>query len=165
LYNANNINAAITIGKYFNVLDSDIKSAIESYIPENNRSQLIYKYTNEIILDAYNANPSSMAVAIANFIQLERENKILILGDMFELGTESSLEHKAVVNSLLNEIQITCYFIGKDFYSLKIEKSNFHFYDTFDSFSNDFKHINLKDTIILIKGSRGMALERVLELI
>ncbi|MFC6877088.1 glutamate ligase domain-containing protein [Flavobacterium myungsuense] len=120
LYNANNINAAITIGKYFNIPENDIKSAIENYIPENNRSQLIYKNTNEIILDAYNANPSSMAVEISNFIQLERENKIVILGDMFELGTESSLEHKAVVNSLLNEIQIACYFMGKDFYFLKI---------------------------------------------
>lgn len=165
LYNANNINAAIAIGKYFNVSENDIKSALESYVPENNRSQLIYKNTNEIILDAYNANPSSMAVAIANFIQLNKKNKILILGDMFELGTESIFEHKAVVDSLLNEDETTCYFIGKDFYHNKIKKNNFYFYDTFDSFSNDFKHINLQDSIILIKGSRGMALERVLELI
>ena len=165
LYNANNINAAITIGKYFNVPENDIKSALESYVPENNRSQLIYKNTNEIILDAYNANPSSMAFAIANFIQLNKENKVVILGDMFELGTESSLEHKVVVNSLLNEDETTCYFIGKDFYHNKIEKNNLYFYDTFDSFSNDFKHNNLQDSIILIKGSRGMALERVLELI
>ena len=89
LYNANNINAALTIGKYFGVEDVAIKEALESYIPENNRSQLITKGTNQIILDAYNANPSSMAVAIENFLQLEQSNKIMILGDMFELGKES----------------------------------------------------------------------------
>jgi UDP-N-acetylmuramoyl-tripeptide--D-alanyl-D-alanine ligase len=75
LYNANNINAAIAIGKYFGVADEDIKQALEGYVPENNRSQLIHRKTNEIILDAYNANPSSMAVAISNFIQLEKKIK------------------------------------------------------------------------------------------
>src|SRR6478609_847184 len=86
LYNANNINAAIAIGTYFGVEKSDIKQALESYVPENNRSQLISKDTNEIILDAYNANPSSMKVAIENFILLDKKNKIVFLGDMFELG-------------------------------------------------------------------------------
>lgn len=95
LYNANNINAALTIGKYFEVVDGEIKAALESYVPENNRSQLLMKGTNEIILDAYNANPSSMAVAIANFLQLEKPNKIMVLGDMFELGEESLSEHKS----------------------------------------------------------------------
>ena len=89
LYNANNISAAITIGNYFAVPDMDIKEAIESYIPENNRSQLINKNSNEIILDAYNANPSSMLVALDNFLQLEKNNKAIVIGDMFELGTES----------------------------------------------------------------------------
>ena len=165
LYNANNINAAIAIGKYFNVSENDIKDALESYIPENNRSQLIQMKSNEIILDAYNANPSSMAVAITNFIQLDKENKMAILGDMFELGNESIIEHKGIVDSLLNEDKTICYFIGKDFYQNKIEKSNFHFYETFDNFSNDFKQNQLKNKMILIKGSRGMALERTLELI
>jgi len=79
LYNANNINAAITIGTYFGVPDADIKVAIESYIPENNRSQLVSKNSNEIILDAYNANPSSMLVALENFIQLDKKTKSLLL--------------------------------------------------------------------------------------
>ena len=86
LYNANNIIAALTIGKYFGVSDTEIKEALEFYIPENNRSQLMTKGTNQIILDAYNANPSSMAVAIENFLQLDSSSKIMILGDMFELG-------------------------------------------------------------------------------
>ncbi len=163
LYNANNINAAIAIGKYFEVDDESIRQAIESYIPENNRSQLVHKNTNEIILDAYNANPSSMAVAIANFSQLENENKIAILGDMFELGTESISEHKAIVNVLLNENTITCYFIGKDFYQSKVEKTHFYFYETFESFMEALQKESLQNKIILIKGSRGMALERTLE--
>jgi UDP-N-acetylmuramoyl-tripeptide--D-alanyl-D-alanine ligase len=103
LYNANNINAAITIGKFFGVDDLSIKEALESYIPENNRSQLVTKGTNQIILDAYNANPSSMNVAIENFLQLDKKNKIIILGDMFELGDESQEEHQIIVNRLCNE--------------------------------------------------------------
>ena len=165
LYNANNINAAIAIGKYFGVADEDIKQALEGYVPENNRSQLIRRKTNEIILDAYNANPSSIAVAITNFIQLKREGKIMVLGDMFELGKDSINEHKNVVESLLDQEDIMCFFVGKDFYSNKKQSENFHFYNTFDDFVNDFKQHHFQNKIILIKGSRGMALERTLELI
>ncbi|HLP64548.1 UDP-N-acetylmuramoyl-tripeptide--D-alanyl-D-alanine ligase [Flavobacterium sp.] len=165
LYNSNNINAAITIGNYFGISDEAIKEAIESYIPENNRSQLITKGTNEIILDAYNANPSSMKVALENFIQLEKSNKMIVIGDMFELGDESLSEHKAIVSQLDNENAIDCHFVGKDFYANKVEKSNFHFYDSFESFSNYLKHASVSNRMILIKGSRGMALERTLEFI
>jgi len=162
LYNANNINAAIAIGQYFGVDNKAIKEALESYIPENNRSQLIQKNSNEIILDAYNANPSSMKVAIENFIQLEKNNKIVILGDMFELGSESNQEHKAVVNLLLPQDNIDCYFIGKDFYKNKIDQSNFKFFETFDSFSATLERTTLRNKFILIKGSRGMELEKTL---
>ena len=162
LYNANNVNAAITIGKYFGVEDVAIKDALESYIPENNRSQLLTKGTNQIILDAYNANPSSMAVAIENFLQLDSPNKIVILGDMFELGAESRQEHITIVNSLWNENGVECYFIGKEFFNNRLEKSNFYFYDTFESFSNYFRDVKIENSYLLIKGSRGMALERSL---
>lgn len=165
LYNANNINAAITIGKYFTVAEGDIKAAIEGFVPENNRSQLLQKGTNEIILDAYNANPSSMAVAIENFIQLDKPGKIAILGDMFELGKESLVEHKSIVDLLSKEEKTICYFIGKDFYQNKIEKDNFHFYETFESFSKALKEYKFENKMILIKGSRGMALERTLEIL
>ena len=165
LYNANNINAAITIGNYFGVSDSQIKEAIESYIPENNRSQLLTKGSNEIILDAYNANPSSMKVALENFFQLDKPNKVVIIGDMFELGEESLDEHKTIINQLEPQSLIDCYFIGKDFYFNKVEKPNFHFFDSFDSFSNHLKENDFANKMLLIKGSRGMALERTLELI
>lgn len=163
LYNANNINAAITIGKYFGVEDGAIKTALEGYIPENNRSQLLSKGTNQIILDAYNANPSSMEVAIENFRQLDKPNKIAILGDMFELGEESVAEHKNVVDLLLKEEKTECYFIGKDFYRNKLEKANFHFYETFETFSDALKENKFENKMILIKGSRGMALEKTLD--
>ena len=162
LYNANNINAAIAIGKYFEVDDSDIKVALENYIPENNRSQIINKGTNKIILDAYNANPSSMAVAIENFLQLNDGTKMMILGDMFELGTESAQEHKTIVNLVSNNNEVTSYFIGKEFYCQKANHINIHFFETFDSFSEYLKGIKIENSSVLIKGSRGMALERTL---
>lgn len=165
LYNINNITAAIAIGNYFKINDYAIKEAIENYTPKNNRSQLLTKNTNEIILDAYNANPSSMKVAIENFIQLEKESKIMILGDMFELGTESITEHKNIVLNLLKEDKIICYFVGKDFYQSKIEKNNFRFFKTFESLSDYLKENGFKNKTLLIKGSRGMALERILDLL
>ena len=165
LYNANNINAAITIGNYFGVKNDAIKGALESYIPENNRSQLIVRGTNEIILDAYNANPSSMKVAIENFVLLDKKNKILFLGDMFELGVESLYEHKNIVDLLVSQDKIDCYFIGNDFYQNKMAKSNFFFFENFQIFSEAIVTKKITDSMILIKGSRGMALERTLELI
>lgn len=165
IYNANNINAAITIGNYFEVPDELIKEAIENYIPENNRSQMIHKNDNEIILDAYNANPSSMSAAIANFIQLEKPNKIAILGDMFELGEESLAEHKKIIQLLENETEITSYFIGKDFFANKIKNTHALFFEDYCSFSKYLIEKRPTNNLILIKGSRGMALEKTLEII
>ncbi|WP_289664799.1 UDP-N-acetylmuramoyl-tripeptide--D-alanyl-D-alanine ligase [Flavobacterium panacagri] len=165
LYNANNINAAVAIGKYFEVNQSDIKSAIENYIPANNRSQMMQKGSNEIILDAYNANPSSMAVAIANFLQLDKNNKIMILGDMFELGNESLYEHKVIVDSLGDQNQALCFLIGKAFYANQTSKENIKFFETFETFADFLKSFKFNSNTILIKGSRGMALERTLEYI
>ncbi|MES2813116.1 MAG: UDP-N-acetylmuramoyl-tripeptide--D-alanyl-D-alanine ligase [Bacteroidota bacterium] len=165
IYNANNINAAIAIGKYFNISDENIKEAIENYIPTNNRSQLIEKNSNHIILDAYNANPSSMNAAIINFIQLENTDKIAVLGDMFELGDDSLSEHKKIVESLKNKTQTEVFFVGKDFYHNKTEDKHLHFSEVYENFVEKFKELDLKNKTILIKGSRGMALERVLEII
>lgn len=162
LYNSNNINAAISIGIKFGVSLPDIKSAIEGFVPQNNRSQLLSVNSNEIILDAYNANPSSMVVALENFFQLENKNKIAILGDMFELGEESLEEHQSIVDLVNNNNSVTTYFIGKDFFSNKIQNENCHFFLTFEDFAQSINGKAISNSLILIKGSRGMALERTL---
>ncbi len=166
LYNANNINAAITFGKYFNVNDIDIKNAIESYHPTNNRSQIVEKNGNKIILDAYNANPSSMQAALTNFFQLTESPKTAILGDMFELGNESTQEHQNLIENCLKHPEITFYFVGKHFFSNKIENvTNFNFSENYEEFSKHFKHNIPQNGILLIKGSRGMQLERTMDLL
>ena len=165
LYNSNNINAAISIGIKFGVTLEAIKNAIEGFVPQNNRSQMLTINSNEIILDAYNANPSSMSVALENFFQLENGNKIAILGDMFELGEESFLEHKSIVELVTTNNSVTTYFIGKDFYLNKIDNEKCNFFNSYEDFSEYFKENKINHTLILIKGSRGMALERTLQLL
>ncbi|MBF00140.1 UDP-N-acetylmuramoyl-tripeptide--D-alanyl-D-alanine ligase [Flavobacterium coralii] len=165
-YNIPNICAAIAIGNYFKVSDAKIKTALEDYTPNNNRSQLVEKGSNSIILDAYNANPSSMAAALNNFIQLERDTKIAVLGDMFELGDESPEEHKKIVHLLINHSdKVTFYFVGKEFYKHNPEKTNMNFFADYESFAKHFSSVKPTNATILIKGSRGMALERTLELL
>ncbi|RZJ65545.1 MAG: UDP-N-acetylmuramoyl-tripeptide--D-alanyl-D-alanine ligase [Flavobacterium sp.] len=163
LYNANNINAATCIGTYFRISPSEIKSAIEGYVPENNRSQMLQKGGNQIILDAYNANPSSMSAATVNFLQLDKPNKVMILGDMFELGDESLAEHKNLIATLENESDTQTHFIGKDFFSNKVDNPNLSFHEDFDAFLNSGELEKLNGKTLLIKGSRGMALERILD--
>jgi len=163
LYNSGNIAAAAAMGKYFEVPEREIRSAIESYVPANNRSQLIRQGSNEIILDAYNANPSSVAVALDNFIQLDKPNKIAILGDMFELGNDSIAEHHAIVMKILPLQDIRSVFIGKDYYASRVDAPNMEFYKDFDDFAPAFRKENIQGASLLIKGSRGMALERTLE--
>ncbi|MFC5196248.1 UDP-N-acetylmuramoyl-tripeptide--D-alanyl-D-alanine ligase [Bizionia hallyeonensis] len=164
-YNFNNIAAAITIGNYFEVDDSDIQKAIENYIPTNNRSQIITKGTTRIILDAYNANPSSMMVALEHFSKQEHPHKIAILGDMFELGPDAENEHQAIVN-LAGTLQIDkVFFLGENFYKATSTDSKTTFHKSFQAFKETFNVETLNNALVIIKGSRGMALERVLELL
>jgi UDP-N-acetylmuramoyl-tripeptide--D-alanyl-D-alanine ligase len=161
-YNYTNIASAITIGNYFSVPKSAIKEAIENYLPANNRSQIITKKSIKFILDAYNANPSSMQVALENFEQLSDAKKIVILGDMFELGKDSKVEHQIIADlatSLkFNEVHL----IGKAFSTTNAK--NAFSYESFETFKCSINHLNFSNSTVLIKGSRGMALERVLDL-
>lgn len=159
-YNYTNIAAAITIGAHFKVSKENIKEAIETYTPKNNRSQIIENKTNKIILDAYNANPSSMKVALENFASLPNKNKVIILGDMFELGDDSYKEHQAIVDlcESLN-FKKQC-FVGEHFYQTKTTK---HQFKTFIALENYIKKNPLENQSVLIKGSRGMRLERILD--
>jgi len=162
-YNYNNIAAAIAIGNYFKVSTNDIKDAIENYEPDNNRSQIINKGSLKLILDAYNANPSSMKVALENFNELKDKQKIVILGDMFELGKDSIKEHQKVADfaSSLNFDKLIL--IGKAFSTITVK--NALTYTCFEDFKASNENLNLKNATLLIKGSRGMALERILNLL
>lgn len=161
-YNFNNIAAAIAIGEHFNIADENIKKAIENYIPENNRSQIIQKENTQIILDAYNANPTSMSAALENLTALKSVKKAVILGDMFELGTTSPTEHADIIaKTLANNFDINI-FVGTHFYQQKTD--NAYFFNSFDELKENFS-FDFKEHTLLIKGSRGMALERILELL
>ncbi|WP_136480221.1 UDP-N-acetylmuramoyl-tripeptide--D-alanyl-D-alanine ligase [Cognatitamlana onchidii] len=163
-YNFNNIAIAITIGHYFQVEDTKIKAAIENYIPSNNRSQIIKKGDYKIILDAYNANPSSMEAALRNF-DIQNGKKIAILGDMFELGDDAKKEHQQIVD-LANSLNIDeLIFIGENFFNTTCSSSKILRFNSFETFIEGLNLNSLKNTTLLIKGSRGMALERVLEYI
>ncbi len=164
IYNFNNIAIAIAIGKYFNVSNENIKKGIEGYQPENNRSQIIIKKNNKIILDAYNANPSSMNGALENFIQLPDSFKVVFLGDMFELGNFAELEHQKIVNLLAKSNLDEIILLGENFYKTTNNKNNIYLYKSFSDFKNKYNMSKIINATILIKGSRGMALERILNL-
>lgn len=162
VYNGINVSAAISIGLVFGVAIEDIKKAIEQYIPDNNRSQWVKKGSNEILLDAYNANPSSMILAINSFSKLEKKNKQMILGDMYELGEYAFEEHKKIV-SLADKLKIKTHFIGNLFYEHKKESDYLFFYERLADFLEEIDLESMSYQTILIKASRGMALEQIMK--
>ncbi|WP_250432930.1 UDP-N-acetylmuramoyl-tripeptide--D-alanyl-D-alanine ligase [Hanstruepera flava] len=164
-YNFGNIAAAIAIGDYFKVSPENIKQAIENYTPNNNRSQIIIKGTNKIILDAYNANPTSMEAALINFNKQKAKHKIVFLGDMFELGKSSQLEHQRIVTRVQSMPFTQKYFIGENFYLCKNNVESNLFFKSFSDFKEYYPQLEIKNSLLLIKGSRGMALERILDLL
>jgi len=158
-YNLPNVLAAITIGKYFNVTDAKIKFAIENYTPSNSRSQLIQKGDNKIILDAYNANPSSMKLAIENFSKIPGD-KVLILGSMAELGKESEKEHQALVEQIADHKWKEVILVGNEFEKIS---HSFHQFKNSEEVQNWMQQQRFKNTNILIKGSRSMQMEKALK--
>lgn len=161
-YNYENVMAAICIGKYFKVAENDIVEALASYCPTNNRSQVIETANNRVVMDAYNANPTSMSHAIRNFRNICKDDNLLVLGDMLELGDESEQEHKNIIN-LLNELRFTnVYLIGSEF-SKANEHSGFF---TFENVGALIKHLTahpVSGKDILVKGSNGIHLNKLID--
>jgi UDP-N-acetylmuramoyl-tripeptide--D-alanyl-D-alanine ligase len=163
-YNYSNIAVAVSIGKHFGVSTINIKKAIENYHPKNNRSEIIEKGNTKIILDAYNANPTSMLAALENFKQLEVTNKYLFLGDMFELGLAAEQEHQSIVDYVEQNFASNIFLIGENFFKTKTKPTT-STYSSFEDLKPVLKTLKLSDANLLIKGSRGMALERILDLL
>ena len=164
-YNFTNISAGVLIGDFFDIPLNDIKQAIEEYLPTNNRSQLITKGSTQIILDAYNANPTSMMAALQHFNTIKTASKMVFLGDMFELGETAQEEHQDIVDYLSNTNIDEVHLIGSYFSKTKLQVKNCHQYKTFEALKSAFKNTIPKDTTVLIKASRGMALERIVPLL
>ena len=162
-YNLNNIGAAVSLGLHFKLDIKSIKKAIQNYTPNNNRSQLLNIKDKKIILDAYNANPTSMQLAIESFMKLSGK-KILILGDMFELGLYTKEEHLKLIKQL-EKINIKTYFVGKEFYKLKKQSNMFSFFKTKKDVTTEISKNRIREKNILIKGSRGMKMETILDYI
>jgi UDP-N-acetylmuramoyl-tripeptide--D-alanyl-D-alanine ligase len=161
-YNAENVMAAVAIGKYFGLYDVNIKNGLEKYIPQNNRSQLTITDRNKLIVDAYNANPTSMRAAILNFSQTASDKKTLILGDMFELGEYSHIEHQNIVDLLQQNKFNNVLLVGKDF--IKTKNSYLNFANVSELTDYLISH-PITDNYILIKGSRGVRLENILPIL
>ena len=163
-YNVQNIISAVTIGKYFGVKMQNIQEGISKYISENNRSQLIKKNGNRIRLDAYNANPTSMLLAIKSFDKINSKNKILILGDMYELGGDENKFHQEIVDYCENLKIDKVFLVGKIFAKTNFSKKFFS-YENYLKLSQSKEFKGVIDSNLLIKGSRGMQLEKILEFI
>ena len=158
-YNAENVLAAVAIGEYFGLEKNEIKSGLEKYVPQNNRSQLTVTNRNKLVVDAYNANPTSMQAAILNFAQMEVEHKTLILGDMLELGEQSAKEHQNVVDLLQQNKFENVLLVGNEF------KNTNHSFEIFNDVNELIVFLEenpIDGNYILIKGSRGIKLEKVL---
>ena len=157
-YNLNNVLAAVTCGQIFGLSLKEISNSISNYKPDNNRSQLIKTKDNTIIADCYNANPTSTMEALKSFKDLENENKLVILGDMLELGNVENEEHQNIVDYLKNN-SFKAILVGKCF-----QKTNHNFkcFELTEQIINFIKSENYTNHMILLKGSRGIQLEKII---
>ncbi len=162
-YNFPNIMAAICIGTYFGLSKEQINKGIENYIPTNNRSQVIKSGSNTILMDAYNANPSSVEAALENFNRIKAEKKSIILGEMLELGETSQKEHEHII-ALIEKMELTqTYFVGNNFLSLREKFQKHSYFKDVSELLEFLKKSPIHNSFILIKGSRGNKLERLSE--
>jgi UDP-N-acetylmuramoyl-tripeptide--D-alanyl-D-alanine ligase len=158
-YNLPNVLVAVTVGAYFKVPDEKIKQAIEAYQPTNSRSQLLEKKGNQFILDAYNANPSSMRLAIENFAKQQHPRKIVCIGGMMELGEDSIMEHEQILQLLQQYNWDQVILVGNDFSKVKHPYS---YFDTADQAADALKQQQPSGAMILVKGSRSMKMENIM---
>jgi len=156
-YNFENILAAICIGNFFKLSPSQVNQGVKAYVPSNNRSQIVKTENNTIICDYYNANPSSMAVALDNLQAVPAKDKVIILGDMFELGLDSPMEHRLILEKVIETTANRKIFIGEEFYKLKNKSAEF--YKTTSEALLALQETRPTESTILLKGSRGMKLE------
>lgn len=160
-YNFINVLCAACIGNYFNVPEKEINDALSEYVPEMNRSQVKKTEQNSLILDAYNANPSSMKLALENFDKQNLKNKTVIIGDMFELGEYSELEHEKVLQQIKSMHFYQVFLVGTHFYQFHKKYDNFIFFNSIDNLIDYVQKNTISNCNILIKGSRGIRLEKI----
>ncbi|MCG8476310.1 MAG: UDP-N-acetylmuramoyl-tripeptide--D-alanyl-D-alanine ligase [Cytophagales bacterium] len=158
-YNFDNIAAACCIGKFFNVSEEDIASAVSGYLPQNNRSQVLKSGTNTVIMDAYNANPSSVEAALVNLSEMAAERKVVILGDMKELGENSLMEHRKVGELCRKLCWDEVFFCGSDMVEAHKACPGSCYSETPEQLRDILKKHDFNNSLILVKGSRGMKLE------
>ena len=162
-YNVDNVMAAICVGRQFGVSEEDAVAAIEAYVPSNNRSQMTRTSRNTLIIDAYNANPTSMAAALDNFASVQADCRIAMLGDMLELGEDSVAEHVAVVRKALEcGLQKIC-LVGGEFGKtlLEVSAENIEHFMTSDDLSAWLEKSGIEGAVVLVKGSRGIRMEKI----
>lgn len=161
-YNLSNILTAICVGIYFDMSPTAVNKGVSSYIPTNNRSQIQKTMNNTLILDAYNANPTSVKAAIANMVVMNAKNKLLILGDMLELGDLSESAHEEIVN-IVNDEGLSVIFVGQNFMSLAKKFERNMFFETTEAAKAFLEIGKPKDNFILLKGSRAIGLEQLVD--
>ena len=161
-YNFSNLMAAVAVGCFFEIQPENIKIALSAYIPRNNRSQQLKTGKNQLILDAYNANPVSLHAAIKSFVAYDPENPWLILGDMFELGDDSLKEHKKIIQQLLETDFKNILLVGRDFKQLE-QAGHFLYFESTQQAARYLRDNPIENAYILLKGSRGMQLETLLK--
>ncbi len=164
-YNFSNILAAVCTGMHFGIEFSQIKQAIESYFPSNNRSQVVETEKNTLILDNYNANPTSMKIALDSFFSLDDERKVVILGDMLELGKYAEKEHERIINKIINYKNLFRVFLIGPLFNKTCKNEDITCFDTVTELIAHLKKNPLTETSVLVKGSRKIQLEKVIAML
>ena len=164
-YNFTNISTAVAVGKYFKLSFNEIRKGINSFLPSNNRSQIIFKGSNRIILDAYNANPTSMKASIFSFCEAKQKKSVVVLGDMLELGRYTEIAHQDIIQQILDSNIEEVLTIGDYFFQTESEDKRLKKFKTIFEAEEYILKKSYTDREFLIKGSRGTALEHLLEIL